>query len=92
MALLRGNTATTVSSGVYKIPTTIHQYFISNMTAGTIDVVVEVEDATPTIFTVLKVTLAADETKQYDIPITMLAGDKVNITTSGSLDYYFNIE
>lgn len=92
MALLRGNTTTTVSSDIYLIPTEIKNYFISNMTAGTIDVVVEVEDATPNIFTVLKVTLAADETKQYDIPITLLAGDKINITTSGSLDYYFNIE
>lgn len=92
MALVRGNTATTFSSDVYTIPVEVNKYFITNMTAASIDVVIEIEDAVPTTFTVLKVTLAADETKQYDIPIKMLIGDKFNITATGSCDYYFNVE
>jgi hypothetical protein len=92
VALFRGNTSTTSSSDVYKIQATISQYFVTNMSAGVVDVVIEVEDETPTVFTVLKVALAVDETKQYDIPIVMKVGDKVNITVSGSCDYYFNID
>jgi len=92
MALFRGNTSATESSEVYKIPATVSQYFITNMTAGAIDIVVGVEDEVPVVFTVLKVTLAADETQMYDIPIVMKVGDKVNITASGSCDYYFNID
>lgn len=92
MALVRGNTAATFSSDIYLIPAVINKYFITNMTAGSIDVVIEVEDTAPTVFTILKVTLAADETKQYDIPIKMLIGDKFNITATGSCDYYFNVE
>jgi len=92
MSLLRGNTSTTVSSAVYNIPAQVTTYFFTNMTAGAIDVEMAVEDLTPTIFMVLKVTLAADETKQYNIPVQILPNDKINITVTGSCDYYLNIE
>ncbi len=92
MPIIAGNTTGSISSTAYNISSTITSWFLTNMTAGGITVGLIVIPTGDAPVTVWSGTIAANGTERSDVPIKMLAGFVVIITTSGSLDYYLNID
>lgn len=93
MPVLQGNTTGSIAGVVYNIPSTIISFSLTNMTGGAISVGVYISaHAITQNVQIAPLTIAAGDTFQSSVPIKMLAGYTILLTTSGSLDYYFSIE
>ncbi len=92
MPIIAGNTTGSISSTAYNVPATITSWFLTNMTAGGITVGLIVIPTGDNPVTVWSGTIAANGTEKSDIPIKLLAGFVVIVTTSGSLDYFLCID
>jgi len=93
MPVLQGNTTGSIIGVPYNIPSVIKSIVLTNMTGGNITVSVSViEFDTNNKVTIAPTVIAANDNYTSDVPIKMLAGYTIYLTTTGSLDYYFTIE
>lgn len=91
MSVIKGNTAGSILSSPFLRPVKITSYSIVNKTAGAITVsVIIASGLTQTHVNYLS--LAANEASLVDVELKVLAGDELLLVTSGSIDYYFNVE
>ena len=92
MPVIEGNTSGSIASVAYNIPSTIVSWFLSNKTGGsvTVSLIIVPDGGTPV--TLWSGAIATATTEKSDIPVKLLAGYQIIITTTGSLDYYLSIE
>ncbi len=92
MPVISGTTTGSIAGTVYRIPSLIKSFVLTDMTAGVITVNVSViEWDTNNMVTIAPIEIAASSSYTSDVPILMKAGFTVYIVTSGELDYYFTI-
>jgi hypothetical protein len=92
MSVLQGNTTGSIASVALNIPCTIVSFSLVNMTGGSITVGVVIvpagEDAPVYIWNGV---IAQDTSYVSDVPVIVLSGYQILITSSGSVDYYFSL-
>ena len=93
MPVFQGNATGSVIGIAYNIPSYIKSFSITDMSGSGADVAVYIiEETTNNKTTVFKDSITADSTYLSNVPIKMLQGYTIYITTSASIDYYFTIE
>ena len=93
MPIFQGNATGSVIHIAYNIPSYIRSFSITDMSGSGADVAVYIiEETTNNKIVVFKDAIAADSTYISDVPIKMLQGYTIYITTSASIDYYFTID
>jgi hypothetical protein len=93
MPVFQGNATGSVIGIAYNIPSYIKSFSITDMSGSGADVAVYIaEQGTVNKTAIFKDNIPANSTYLSDVPITMLQGYTIYITTSASIDYYFTIE
>ena len=92
MATWRGNTAVSATSTAYSETATIGVYSLTNKTAGNITVNLGIINGATVLIAPKDMTIAAGNSYYGEGGVSLPGGATINVTTTGSLDYYFSIK
>lgn len=91
MAQFYGNTTGSVKSIALNLPVNVKWLGLRNKTAGSITVNIAIIISGVEIY-FKHLTIAADESYDEKVDVSMVAGSQIFLITSGSVDYSFTYE
>jgi len=92
MPIFSGNTSTNATSTAYDIPYNIKYFSVSNKAGVAVIVNVGILYGSTVYITPYNMTLGAGETLYFNDYVLLLQGRQIYLSTTDSVDYYFNFE
>ena len=88
----RGNTSAAATTPIQVLPFVINNFSVVNKSGTSITVNISVITSNGTLnIAPYNLTLNIGEMYEEERPILVLSNEQIRITTTGSIDYYFNL-